>query len=228
MIDYQYTYIVGDMILLLMWGFLFIRRKDTRKEMLCISLIFGFAGLLAEYVYIQDWWQPITITGTKIGIEDFLFGFLIGGIISVIYEHLFQKKTQRKKIKKMSKIKTFSPSITLILLFGGLWIFTPLNSFTITVISFVIPIIMIWAQRKDLIKNSLLSGLLTWIIAVFGYTLLNMITPGFFEEFWYFTLIGKKLFLGIPLEEHIWFLLAGAFIGPLYEYWKEFRLSDIK
>ncbi len=106
MIGYQYTYIIGNLILLAIWAFFFIRRKDTRKEMLTISLIFGFVGPLAEAIYIKDWWQPLTITGTRIGIEDFLFGFLIGGIISIIYEHLFQKRIKGKveRKKRMSRI----------------------------------------------------------------------------------------------------------------------------
>lgn len=226
MIDYQYTYIIGNIILLLIWTFLFIRRKDTRKEMLVISIIFGIAGPIAEMIYIKDWWQPLTITGTSIGIEDFLFGFLIGGIMAVIYEHLFQKRIQKKKPKKIHKSKIFRPAIVLLLLFVGLYYLTSLNSFTLTVIALLVPTIMIWIQRKDLIKNSIFSGILAWVVAVVGYTVLNVITPGFFEEFWYFTLVGKIIFLGIPIEEHIWFLLAGAFVGPLYEYWRERKLID--
>ena len=97
MISYQYTYLIGNIFALAIWLFFFFRRKDTRKEMLIISIIFGIMGLLVESVYIYDWWQPLTITGTAIGLEDFLFGFLFGGVAAVFYEHLFNKKIKSKK-----------------------------------------------------------------------------------------------------------------------------------
>jgi len=34
---------------------LFLSRKDTRKEMLIISLIFGISGPIAEAGYRADW-----------------------------------------------------------------------------------------------------------------------------------------------------------------------------
>ena len=76
---YKYSYLIADLTLLFVWIILFWHRKDVRREMLIVSIIFGFAGLLVEPIYFQDWWHPLTITGTKIGLEDFLFGFWVGG-----------------------------------------------------------------------------------------------------------------------------------------------------
>jgi hypothetical protein len=47
--------------------------------MLIMSLLFGIAGLLVEPVYAHDWWHPLNLTNTSVGIEDFLFGFVVGG-----------------------------------------------------------------------------------------------------------------------------------------------------
>jgi len=91
-ISYQYTYLFWTAIFLIIWGTFFIKRKDLRKEMLVISFLFGLGGLISELTHIQDWWQPLTITNTSIGIEDFLIGFAIGGIASVIYNFIFNKK----------------------------------------------------------------------------------------------------------------------------------------
>ena len=62
--SYQYNYLIGNLIGLIIWFTLFICRKDSRKEMLIISLIFGVTGPLVESVYIKDWWVPLTITNT--------------------------------------------------------------------------------------------------------------------------------------------------------------------
>lgn len=83
--SYQYSYLIGDLILLAIWLVLFLWRKDTRKEMAIISLLFGFLGTVVTLIYLMDWWHPLTITGTRIGIEDFIFGFSTAGIAAVVY-----------------------------------------------------------------------------------------------------------------------------------------------
>lgn len=232
MVSFQYTYLIGVMIVLTLWLILFLYRKDTRKEMLIISLFFGVAGSLVEMIHVLDWWRPLTITNTTVGIEDFLFGFGIGGIASVIYEHVFNKRVKIKKVKEIKEQKRninflFLLALLFILFFGGFFIFN-LNSFEAMLVSFIIPILIIYIKRKDLIKDSLVSGILVLIASIIGYHILNLITPGFFDEFWLFQNIGRVIVLGIPLEEHIFYFLAGALLGPLYEYWKEGKLINIR
>jgi len=58
---------------------------------------------------------------------------------------------------------------------------------------------------------------------------LNILFPGFIEQFWY--LNGEwysALLLGIPTREYIWYLFAGMFIGPFYEYVLGRKLINIK
>lgn len=200
--------------------------------MLIISLFFGVASSLVEMIHVLDWWRPLTITNTTVGIEDFLFGFGIGGIASVIYEHVFNKRVKIKKVKEIKEQKRninflFLLALLFILFFGGFFIFN-LNSFEAMLVSFIIPILIIYIKRKDLIKDSLVSGILVLMASIIGYHILNLITPGFFDEFWLFQNIGRVIVLGIPLEEHIFYFLAGALLGPLYEYWKEGKLINIK
>lgn len=91
--SYQYAYLIGNLsILLPVWSLLFYFRKDLQREMLGVSLFAGLAGPLSEFWYLQDYWRPETFTGTLIGVEDFLFGFFIGGIGAVIYEEIFGKR----------------------------------------------------------------------------------------------------------------------------------------
>ena len=231
MVSYQYTYLIGGLIVLTLWIILFLHRKDTRKEMLILSLIFGFMGFIFESIHVLDWWRPLTITNTTLGIEDFLFGFGIGGIAAVIYEHFFNKKVKIKKVKKLKEQKRNLNLIIVIttypLLFLGIF-FIGFNSFIAGIAPLILLTSIIYIKRPDLIKNSLLSGLLVLIASTLGYFILNYITPGFFDEFWLFENIGKNVFLGIPLEEYIWYFLFGAFVGPLYEYWKEGKLINIR
>ena len=232
MVNYQYTYFVGDLILLAVWLLLFLWRKDIRKEMLYLSPFFGIIGLLTEHYYIRDWWKPLTITGTPIGIEDFLFGFGIGGLAAVIYEEIFKKKA---RIRKVNKIKEKQRNLNIGLLIGlmalifvGTISILNFNTFEASLSALLIPTLIIYIKRKDLIIDSLATAVVITLLSILGYSILNLISPGFIEEFWLFQNIGKILVFRIPLEEIIWFFLIGAFIGPLYEYWKEGKLINVK
>jgi hypothetical protein len=60
MVNYQYTYLLIGFVFFVIWLFLFLWKKEIRKEILIISAIFGFAGPLADFFYTQDWWSPLT------------------------------------------------------------------------------------------------------------------------------------------------------------------------
>lgn len=114
--SYQYTYLILDLCFFIVWLFLFFWRKDTRKEMLVMSCLFGAVGVVTAFVYTKDWWQPLTIAGTVVGIEDFLFGAMIGGISAVIYEELFKKRLRPRRVNaKIKKINNFAFIVFLLL-----------------------------------------------------------------------------------------------------------------
>lgn len=77
--DYTWSYVIGTLVVAVVWIALFFLRKDTRNEMLIMSGIFGLAALIVEPVYLIDWWRPLTIFGTSVGLEDFFFGAAMGG-----------------------------------------------------------------------------------------------------------------------------------------------------
>jgi hypothetical protein len=96
--NYQYSYLIGTLALLIIWLILYYCRRDIRKEIFIVSLIFGIAGLAVDPIYSSDWWFPLTLTNTMPGIESFIFGFCVGGIASIIYEILFKKRIRLKKL----------------------------------------------------------------------------------------------------------------------------------
>lgn len=232
MVSYQYSYLIGDFILLAIWIILYLWRKDIRKEMLLLSIIFGIGGIFVQFIYIQDWWHPLTITNTIVGIEDFLFGFVTGGIAGVIYEEIFKRKVKIRKTDKKKEnyiwIKLFLIiSLLTILLFIGFYILK-ISSFYSSVLAFTISIFIIWIKRKDLIIDSIISGILLMIISFIVFNLMEIASPGWIHSTWYFENLSGIIILNSPLEDVIFFFLSGAFIGPLYEYWQEGRLINIK
>ena len=57
---------------------------------------------------------------------------------------------------------------------------------------------------------------------------MEILNPGWIDATWKFEVITKLKILKVPLEDLLWFFFAGAFIGPLYEYWKEGKLIKYK
>lgn len=227
--NYNYFYISWTLLYLSIWLLLFYWRKDVRREMLFISPLFGIAGLITQAAHIEDWWQPLTILGTPVSIEDFLIGFAIGGVVAVLYEEVY-----RKRIKVRSKEPLFENKHLLILpivivIFLGLFYYFDLSSADSLFIALLISIGIIWIMRRDLIVDSIVSGFLFLILGTFLYALLGMIYPEFIQKFWFLPKVWySKLFLGLPVGEYIWHFLAGAFIGPLYEFWQEGKLIRLK
>ncbi len=227
--EFRYTYLLMALTFFIVWLILFIWRKNTRKEMIIMSLVFTLAGPLTEVVYTQDWWKPLTLTNTAIGPESLVAGFMIGGIASVIYEDIFKKKIKIRRIGKVKKEKENFLFILIILisaalLFGSFYLLK-VNSLVATIVATLIPTFFIWIKRKDLILDSLATGILLVIVASFVYSVLEFLTPDWVHAFWYFKNIPNIIIFNLPLDDIVWYFFTGLFVGPLYEFWKEGKLS---
>jgi len=229
---YHYSYLIGCLTLFIIWGLLFFIRKDTKKEMLIISFLFGIGGLIVDPIYSSDWWFPMTITNTLPGIESFLFGFSVAGIASIIYLDVLRKKLKIKKANKSVEVRRnfnlFLIGFLLLGLFFGFYFILKWNSFWASFPAFLIPLGIIYFKRRDLIINSVFSGLLLAIVSFLFYWIPELVTPGWILNTWNFEMISGILIFGVPLEDLVWFFLAGLIIGPYYEYWKEARVVDEK
>jgi len=230
--DYTYSYLIADLALMLVWFAFFCIRADLRREMLIMSGLFGVAGLFVQPLYMTDWWQPLTITGTAIGIEDFIFGVAIGGISAVAYEVVYKKRFRRRKIAQTESVidtYVFVGSVLLCAaLFFGLFHFVELSSFISSIISLSVSILIMWSRRPDLIINSLASGILLVFFGFLWFWVPELITPGWVEKYWLHENLLGVMIMTAPLEDFIWGLFAGMFIGPLYEFWHEQKLYPLK
>lgn len=230
--DYTYSYLIGDLVFLAIWFVLFYWRKDIRREMIFLSMLFGIAGLISGFFYTLDWWQPLTITGTKIGVEDFLFGFAVGGIAGVIYEEIFKKKLKTRKITKNLEIKAakhFVKNLLFFLIpFLVCFFILKINSFYSSLIGLSLAVLSIWLERKDLVGDSLMTAFLLVAVSFLPYLFVELITPGWVESAWLMKNLSQIVILNQPLEDIIWYFFVGMLIGPLYEYWMEAKLVNMR
>ncbi len=221
--SYQYAYLFGNLFILFpVWFLLYLHRRDLRVDILIMSLVFGICGPLSELWYLQDYWQPQTITGTSIGIEDFLFGFFIGGIISVLYLEIFNKHISKKRTRN-HPTRFFFLFITLIILFVSFYVFG-LNSIYASVITFLALAIFIYHKRRDLFVDQLMSGIFLAGMMFLFYLVFLYIFPDAINRWWFLKNISGVLILGIPVEELLWAFSFGLVGGPIYEFINGFRI----
>ena len=181
--------------------------------------------MLSEIVYINDWWTPDTITGTKIGIEDFLSGFFFAGISFSIGKFFLKQKLARKIKPKYSNWDTILLSAGFLFLFFGTYYLFNFHSFYSSLSAFGFSLTYIYLRRIDLIKPSLIGGLLSMLVVISAYLIILFFSPNFITDFWVLDNYWfSYLIFGIPLGEYVWLLLCGAFIGVFYEFIRGYRI----
>ena len=224
MISEQYAYPIFCLIYGLIWLGLFCYRKDLRSKIFFMSLVVGPIGPVSELFYLRDYWHPVLFNGWRIGFEDFVWAFFIGGISSVIYEELFGKKY----------IKKHSPQhkiwMLVFCLFGVLWmsignIILNFNSIYVSISMFLLFALVILIFRHDLIKDAFFSGILIGSIMFVLYLAFLPFFPGLIHRWWELNNLTGVLIFGVPLEELAWGFGWGMVAGPAYEFVYGYRFK---
>jgi hypothetical protein len=219
MIPYKFTYFAFSLVMTIAWLILYYNRKDLRKQMLIMSVLMCFNTVLAQYFWwTHDWWRAETITGTRIGIEDFLAGFILGGVAAVLFPEIFSEREYKKPVSKKHVFVFFI--LVWNLPVGILYWGFHMNSALATCIVFALFGLIVVIERKDLFVDALVSGMLTLVGFIILWHILKFISPGWIEKTWFFDkLLGKQYFT-IPIEDLLYYFFYGFFIGPLYEFVK--------
>ncbi|MEK7128363.1 MAG: lycopene cyclase domain-containing protein [Patescibacteria group bacterium] len=218
MFDYQYAYLVGNLFILFpIWLAFFLHRRDLRTEILKMSLILGLCGPISQMWYLQDYWSPQTFTGTRIGIEDFLFGFFIGGIVSVVYLEMFNKHLSRPK-NRHHHWRLLFVFIAIFLFFFNILFYFGVNSIYASIAAFLSLAVFIYYFRQDLFIDGLASGIFLAIIMFLAYLAFLFVFPETISRWWFLHNISGILILGIPMEELLWAFSLGLVAGPTYEF----------
>ncbi|MBU4216920.1 lycopene cyclase domain-containing protein [Candidatus Parcubacteria bacterium] len=217
MIAYKYTYLIGSLLFFIYWLYLFIKLKEYRQRLLLISLLYAILGVTFGLVYTADWWRPETIFGYRVGVEDFLLGFSNAGIAAIWYLLFLKIKSRGQASWARIAIPLISTGIITLVLFKMFdW-----NSFYANSIGILTAIIYILIKRTDLIKISLMSGVMMILISLPIYLLMIFVSPGWVEHTWMLEKLSGILFIGIPIEDFIWYFLVGAMVSIVYPYYSE-------
>jgi hypothetical protein len=202
--DIKYSYLGYSLIFLIVWILFYILRPDLRRRMLIFSLIITPMGPLSEIWFLRDYWRRPTITGYPISIEDAIFAFAIGGIAYGIYKIFFNMaavQSEDQPRRAWLVIAFFVITILPLLIFTDL---LHVNSIFSSAFSLFLIAIFTWILRPDLLKSSIVSGLMVVVLFFLVYKGMQVIFPGAIE-YWCMGCNPSGLRLsGINLEELLW------------------------
>ncbi|KGL58562.1 lycopene cyclase domain-containing protein [Polaribacter sp. Hel1_85] len=203
------------------WLYVFFKRKDLRKKLVRTSIAGGIVAPFTDYFHFRDYWVPPSILNFKYAyFEDVLMGALIISVVATIYETVFNLKLiSYRKEKKLQRIfyAMFIASFIIVYILTGV---LKINSiFVYSGIYIFYGIIMLYF-RSGMIKESLITGLLSWVIQIIFYIpLFTFFSPTYWKK--YYLLANTKYditFLNIPLTEMFYFITIGFTVGIFYEF----------
>lgn len=214
-------YLFADLIAFVPWIIFFVLRKDLRREMLVMSFLAAPLGLF-DFLYVPTYWIPKTIFNIPVGIEGIIFSFLIGGIAAVSYAEI-----SHKKIKKINKYHRHFSILVFILVLPLVFLINYFSLFNIAIamyIALLVVIALIVFLRHDLLKPSIIGGLVFGIIYSVSFILwINIFPSG--KDWFILEGLPKIYIINAPIYELIFAYLFGAYWGILYELIFGYRFS---
>jgi hypothetical protein len=216
----QYVYLLLALPFFITSLLIAVFRSVLRRLVILSGLLGGAAGLLAEFWYLRDYWQPPSLFGAAtISIEDFLFGFGATALAASAYKFIKKKKLEKQFADKKKLVWIyFFMGLTSLLIFNN-WL--GINSIIVSSVAFLLFTLLIIYQRRDLISQSLFSAIFLSAFALAIYLpLFNVLSPDYIEK--YFLLTDSPFnptFFGVlPAAELLWYFCWGSLAGILYDF----------
>jgi len=231
----QYAWLIWSLMLLVIWAVVYfsLRNKESKKEMLTMSLWTSLFGL-TESLFVPEYWSPPSLFDlaqkTGFDIESLLFVFGVSGLAVVIYESVFRIRHERISAEEKNQPRHKSHLLALFLfpiILVLFLIFTDLNPIYSTFIALIGSGLFTWYCRPDLKKKMLVSAFIfLGLYFVFFLTFIAMY-PGYVEKVWNLAAISGILILGVPLEELMFAIGFGFFWSSVYEHIKWYKIKSV-
>jgi len=227
-LELWYPFILAAMCVV--WVAVYYLRDDLRKKMIVLTALGAISGPVSQIWYTTDYWLPEYL-GSAYGVgaqllQDLAFGGLIIGLTATVYNVFFNMKSvPLRGGKRTGGRGVFRGAVRGLflaaLLVCSLSVFTGvlhLNSIYSSAIGFLIASALIWWKRPDLLKPSLVGFVYFFGMVAVGYNASFVFFPNLITKWWLLQNISGVLFLGVPLEEFLWFSTWGLVGTPLYEW----------
>ena len=229
----QFAWLFWSLILIAVWIviYVFLKSKESRKEMLLVSLWTSLLGF-TEPFFVPTYWNPPSLFDlahrTGFDIESFIFSFGIGGIAVVAYEYInrvsyeYMKTNERHSSRHRYHVLSIlsAPLIFFVLFFA-----TSLNPIYSAIIAMIIGGFAAWYCRPDLKKKMIVSAFVFLGIYFAYFVTIIALYPGYVEQVWNLEALSGLLFFGIPLEELLFAFSFGFIWSSIYEHitWRKIK-----
>jgi hypothetical protein len=185
-----------------------------------LGMPFGFI----DFFLVPTYWSPDSLFNLikkyGVGIESFIFFFLMAGIASVIYEFLWKKNPVKLVGRSRAHLwLIFFISFTCV----AMSVLFPLKAIYNLMIIGAVGAIITAYLRRDLLKQIFASAFIFSFFYFGIFVLVNLIFPGSVEHSYNLKNTWAILILGVPLEEIVGAFFFGAFWSTIYEYTKDYR-----
>ncbi|MEO8332542.1 MAG: lycopene cyclase domain-containing protein [Gallionella sp.] len=219
----QYVWLLWSGAFMIPWTLLYFFKPGYRRKMLHVSLATSLLGL-SEPIFVPEYWNPPTLFDlaqrTGFDIESFIFCFAIGGIGAVMYNALAdsdieavpheERHTGRHRWHRLAMTAPF-------LIYPALY-FLPWNPIYPGIVALAIGGIANVLCRPDLLRNTLLGGVLFLMLYTIFMLLLIIFAPGYIGQVWNLPTLSGVLLGGIPLEELAFGFTFGQYWAGIYEH----------
>lgn len=216
-----YSYFLLGVFLAIPWLLIFYFKKNLRRRILIASCIGAPFAFINSWFRLDYWNPPELFFFYIMSIEDILFAFTTTGISFTIFDALFTQQQVKAYKSRKNLSYLFIPII--IGSFFFLQNYLGLNSMFMWAIPMIVLAIVVVIIRKDLFIPSILSAILSMLIAIPIYIILfNYISPDYWDKYWYLkgTKYETSILGNVPLMELLWYFSWGCFSGVMYDFAK--------
>jgi hypothetical protein len=219
----KYVWLIWSGAFLIPWALLYFVKAGFRQKMLHVSLATSLLGL-SEPIFVPEYWNPPSLFNlaqrTGFDIESLIFCFSIGGIGAVMYNALTnidieavphtERHTGHHRWHRLAVTVPF-------LAYPALY-FLPWNPIYPGIVAMALGGIANVLCRPDLLRNTLVGGVLFLMLYTIFMLLLVMFAPGYIEQVWNLPALSGLLLGGIPLEELAFGFAFGLYWAGIYEH----------
>jgi hypothetical protein len=220
-VPYKFTYLFGSTLFFIYWFLLFWHLKESRRTILIFSLLFAVLGPMADALWFTaDWWRPEAAFGRITLIENIILGFTNGGIAATLVMIFYKIKDSGNREKNQSLLAGAMPLILAVLSTSLFYWFFNLSSFYATLSGAFVTLAFVYFNRPDLVKISLINGVLMLVLAIPVYLAIIFVSPGWIEKTWLLDKLSGMMILNIPIEDIVWYFLTGCIVVVIEPFFR--------
>ena len=180
----QYVWLIWSGAFLIPWALLYFFKPGYRRKMLHVSLATSLLGL-SEPIFVPEYWNPPSLFDlaqrTGFDIESLIFCFAIGGIGAVMYNALANRNIEPVPLAerhsgrhRWHRLAIAAPFLAFPLLY-----FLPWNPIYPGIVALLLGGIANVLCRPDLLRNTLLGGVLFLLLYTVSMVMLHILVPGY-------------------------------------------------